>query len=133
MNHDKYHCPKCKLLFDSLNHLPRILSTCNHTLCSYCINEQLHKTHNKLYCPIDNILYDDISSINIFKENTNLIEELQESLNLPTNHNYEISNEDIFFDKSAIICLGDSHEHNNRYIINNYSGLPNTNNANSYI
>ncbi len=103
MNNDKYHCPKCKLLFDSLNHLPRILSTCNHTLCSYCINEQLHKTPNKLYCPIDNILYDDISSINIFKENTNLIEELQESLNLPTNHNYEISNEDIFFDKSAIM------------------------------
>ena len=103
MNNDKYHCPKCKLLFDSLNHLPRILNTCGHILCSYCINEQLHKTPKKIVCPIDNVSYDNISSINIFKENTNLIEELQESLNIPSNHNYEISNEDIFFDKSGIM------------------------------
>ena len=100
---DKYHCPKCKLLFDSLNHLPRILSTCEHNLCSYCINEQLHKTPTKISCPIDNVLYDNISSINIFKENTNLVEELQESLNIPSNHNYEISNEDICFDRSGIM------------------------------
>ena len=103
MNNDKYHCPKCKLLFDSLNHLPRILNTCGHTLCSYCIIEQLHKTPKKIVCPIDNVSYDNISSINIFKENSNLIEELQESLNIPSNHNYEISNEDIFFDKSGIM------------------------------
>ena len=103
MNNDKFHCPKCKLLFDSLNHLPRILNVCEHTLCSYCINEQLHNTPTKIYCPIDKTLYENISSINIFKENTNLIEELQESLNIPSNHNYEISNEDIFFDKSGIM------------------------------
>ena len=103
MNNDKFHCPKCKLLFDSLNHLPRILNLCEHTLCSYCINEQLHKTPTKIYCPIDKTLYENISSINIFKENTNLIEELQEALNIPSNHNYEISNEDIFFDKSGIM------------------------------
>ena len=103
MKNDKYHCPKCKLLFDSVNHLPRILTTCEHNLCTYCINEQLHNTPKKVYCPIDNILYDDISNINIFKENTNLIEELQENLNIPSNHNYEISNDDIFFDKSGIM------------------------------
>ena len=100
MNNDKFHCPKCKLLFDSLNHLPRILNLCEHTLCSYCINEQLHKTPKKIYCPIDKTLYENISSINIFKENTNLIEELQDTLNIPSNHNYEISNEDIFFRSS---------------------------------
>ena len=103
MNNDKYHCPKCKLLFDSLNHLPRILHTCGHTLCTYCINEQLHNTPKKICCPLDNTIYDNISSINVFKENSNLIEELQESLNIPSNHNYEISNEDIFFDKSGIM------------------------------
>ena len=103
MNNDKFHCPKCKLLFDSLNHLPRILNICEHTLCSYCINEQLHNTPKTIYCPIDKTLYDNISSINIFKENASLIEELQESLNIPANHNYEISNEDIFFDKSGIM------------------------------
>ena len=103
MKNDKYHCPKCKLLFDSVNHLPRILSTCGHTLCTYCINEQLHNTPTKVCCPIDNTIYNDISNINIFKENSNLIEELQESLNIPSNHNYEISNEDIFFDKSGIM------------------------------
>ena len=103
MNNDKFHCPKCKLLFDSVNHLPRILNKCDHTLCSYCINEQLHNTPTKICCPIDKTIYDNVSSINIFKENTNLIEELQELLNFPLNHNYEISNEDIFFDKSGIM------------------------------
>ena len=103
MNNDKYHCPKCKLLFDSINYLPRILEACSHTLCTYCINEQLHNTPQKILCPIDNTIYENISSINIFKENTNLIEELQESLNIPSNHNYEISNDDIFFDKSGIM------------------------------
>ena len=57
MFQEKYHCPKCKLLFDSVNHLPRILNNCNHNLCSYCINEQLHNSPQKLYCPIYNILY----------------------------------------------------------------------------
>ena len=103
MNNDKFHCPKCKLLFDSLNHLPRILSSCSHSLCSYCINEQLHKTENTVICPIDNKHYENIRNINFFKENQNLIEELQESLNIPTNHNYEISNDDLLFDKSGII------------------------------
>ena len=103
MNSNKFHCPKCKLLFDSVNHLPRILNICNHTICSYCINEQLHKTPKQIFCPIDMVIYNNISSINLFKENTNLIEELQESLNIPLNHNYEISNEDILFDKSGIM------------------------------
>ena len=105
MNNDKYHCPKCKLLFDSNNHMPRILPTCAHSLCTYCITEQLHQNHNLISCPVDKIVYNDITSINFFKENTNLIEELQELLNLPINHNYEISNEDIFFnnDKSLIM------------------------------
>ena len=105
MNCDKYHCPKCKLLFDSNNHVPRILPTCSHSLCSYCITEQLHQTHNSISCPIDKIAYNDIASINFFKENTNLIEELQESLNIPTNHNYEISNEDIFFDNDKSLIM----------------------------
>ena len=103
MNNDKFHCPKCKLLFDSVNHLPRILNICNHNICSYCIKAQLHNTPKQICCPIDKTIYNNISSISIFKENTNLIEELQESLNIPSNHNYEISNEDIFFDKSGIM------------------------------
>ena len=103
MNNDKFHCPKCKLLFDSVNHLPRILPSCSHSLCSYCINEQLQKPEKIIICPIDSINSKEITSIKMLKENLNLLEELQESLNLPTNHNYEISNEEIFFDKSAIM------------------------------
>ena len=104
MKNDKYHCPKCKLLFDSMNHLPRILPTCSHSICSYCINEQLQQSEKNVICPIDNILYEKISGINFFKENQNLILELQEFLNIPKNHNYEISHdEEIFFDKSGIM------------------------------
>ena len=107
MKNEKYHCPKCKLLFDSLNHLPRILPSCLHSICSYCVNEQLHKDEKNIICPIDNTVYEKIENINFFKENQNLIEEIQEKLNMPTNHNYEISNEEIFFDKSGIIMNSD--------------------------
>ena len=106
MNNDKYHCPKCKLLFDYKNHIPRILN-CGHTLCSYCIIEQLHSTKNSISCPIDKTVYNNIVSIDSFKENTNLIEEIQEYLNIPINHNYEISNEDIFFDNEKSIMNSD--------------------------
>ena len=105
MNNDKYHCPKCKLLFDSNNHLPRILPTCSHSLCSYCITEQLHQTPQTVTCPLDKDVYKEIVSINYFKENTNLIEELQESYNIPSNHNYEISNEEIDFDNDKSIIM----------------------------
>ena len=105
MNNDKYHCPKCKLLFDSNNHLPRILPTCTHSLCSYCITEQLHQTPQTVTCPLDNNAYTEIVSINYFKENTNLIEELQESYNIPSNHNYEISTEEIDFDNDKSIIM----------------------------
>ena len=107
MKNEKYHCPKCKLLFDSLNHIPRILPSCSHSLCTYCINEQLHKNEKKILCPIDNTPYENIENINFFKENQNLIEEIQEKLNILSNHNYEISNEEIFFDKSGIIMNSD--------------------------
>ena len=107
MKSEKYHCPKCKLLFDSLNHIPRILPSCSHSLCTYCINEQLHKNEKKILCPIDNTPYENIENINFFKENQNLIEEIQDKLNIPSNHNYEISNEEIFFDKSGIIMNSD--------------------------
>ena len=105
MNNDKYHCPKCKLLFDSNNHLPRILPTCSHSLCSYCITEQLHQTPQTVTCPLDKDVYKEIVSINYFKENTNLIEELQESYNIPSNHNYEISTEEIDFDNDKSIIM----------------------------
>ena len=107
MNHDKYHCPKCKLLFDCNNHTPRILPSCSHSVCSYCLTEQLHKTPKSISCPIDMILYNEVDSINIFKENTNLIEELQDKLNIPYNHNYEISNDDIFFDNDKSLMNSD--------------------------
>ena len=103
-NNDKFHCPKCKLLFDSINHLPRILPNCSHSLCSYCISEQLQNSENTIICPIDHIQCQKISNINFFKENQNLILELQEFLDIPKNHNYEISQDDeLFFDKSGII------------------------------
>ena len=106
MNKDKYHCPKCKLLFDYKNHIPRNLN-CGHTLCSYCIIEQLHSSKNSISCPIDKTVYNNIVSIDSFKENTNLIEEIQEYLDIPINHNYEISNEDIFFDNDKSIMNSD--------------------------
>ena len=117
MKNEKFHCPKCKLLYDSLNHLPRIIPTCNHTMCNFCINE-IKKKFNKFICPIDNTIYEDTPSNATFKENTNLIEELQTFLKIPTNYNYEISNENIFFDKSGLISSDKLNDSINSFNLN---------------
>ena len=102
MKKDKYHCPNCLLMFDTKNHLPHLLPDCSHSLCSYCLNLQIHEHPNLVICPIDKKEYTDINNL---KENSLLLEDLQDNLNISFNHpnnaNYDISqNEENFFSES---------------------------------
>ena len=102
MKKDKYHCPNCLLMFDTKNHLPHLLPGCSHSLCSYCLNLQLHEHPNLVICPVDKKEYKDINN---FNENSLLLEDLQDNFNISFNHpsniNYDISqNEENFFSES---------------------------------
>ena len=67
----KKHCPNCNSLFDSNEHLPRVLQKCPHFLCSSCISELLKESKNKLICPIDSFTYDNIKNIDYFPPKKN--------------------------------------------------------------
>ena len=102
MKKDKYHCPNCLLMFDAKNHLPHLLPDCSHSLCSYCLNLQIHEHPNLVICPIDKKEYNNIKN---FKENSLLLEDMEDNLNISFNHisniNYDISqNEENFFNQS---------------------------------
>ena len=51
----------------------------------------MNKIPKSISCPIVMIPNNEVDSINFFKENINLIKELQEKLNISYEHNYEIS------------------------------------------
>ena len=67
-------CPICKNDFNSSIHIPRILINCGHTICSSCLNTKLAENKSKQFtCPEDNILYENIESIEKFPINKSLI------------------------------------------------------------
>ena len=72
------NCPNCNILFDLAEHLPRILSQCNHTLCTSCITKIFFDNSlKKIICPIDKVEYDNISKINSFEINKTYIENIK--------------------------------------------------------
>ena len=74
-NIKKLFCFICNKLYDPSIHIPLILPICNHNICSKCIQEALIK-NNSLICPIDNIIYKEIKTIEQLKINKQLIEDI---------------------------------------------------------
>lgn len=66
-------CPICNEEYDSIIHVPKLLPTCNHTLCSQCINHKLSQNNNRLTCPIDLNLYENLYTSDSFQTNTTLL------------------------------------------------------------
>jgi len=68
------NCPICLVNFnDNLNE-PRILIKCGHSLCLNCLKEKINLTEKILICPLDNIKYENIISLENFPKNLALIE-----------------------------------------------------------
>ena len=67
-------CPICKNDYDSSVHTPRILINCGHTICSSCLNTKITENKSKQFtCPEDNVVYENIESIEKFPINKSLI------------------------------------------------------------
>jgi len=67
-------CPICKNDYNSSKNIPRILINCGHTICSSCLNTKITENKSKQFtCPEDNILYENIESIEKFPINKSLI------------------------------------------------------------
>lgn len=56
MQSDLYRCSVCFILYDRSTHIPKLIPTCGHTLCSECLSAMISK--KKLTsCPFDNISF----------------------------------------------------------------------------
>ena len=86
-------CPNCNKFFDTLEHLPKILPQCNHTLCYNCIkNIFLENCSKKIICPIDKTEYNDITNINSFPDDKKCLKNLNNYLNLVNSEISKIDN-----------------------------------------
>ena len=95
-------CPICKNDYNSSNNIPRILINCGHTICSSCLNTKITENKSKQFtCPEDNILYENIESIEKFPINKSLIKLIEskpkvnktkKNTNNPTNNNNKTNN-----------------------------------------
>lgn len=54
MEKEDLNCPVCNAEFDSLTNLPRMIPGCNHTICSFCLEQLLEgiSDSNKIFCPV---------------------------------------------------------------------------------
>lgn len=79
MQSDLFSCCICKSQFDKLHHLPKLIPTCSHTLCSSCLNDTLKKKQNT--CPLDGIPFPHVSEeTQIFGTNLLVLQLLDERL-----------------------------------------------------
>ena len=95
-------CPICKNDYNSSKNIPRILINCGHTICSSCLNTKITENKSKQFtCPEDNILYENIESIEKFPINKSLIKLIEskpkvnktkKNTNNPTNNNNKTNN-----------------------------------------
>ena len=68
------YCPICSINFNENKNEPRILIKCGHSICINCLKEKINNDEKILICPLDNIKYENINSVEIFPKNLALIE-----------------------------------------------------------
>ena len=68
------NCPICLINFNDHKNEPRILIKCGHSICLSCLKEKINFDEKILICPIDNLKYENINSVEIFPKNLALIE-----------------------------------------------------------
>lgn len=57
MNFEELQCPRCLHEFDSQEHVPHMIPSCGHTICSLCVQSFLDspETLNEFICPEDKV------------------------------------------------------------------------------
>ena len=96
MEIEKLKCPICKNAYDSSLHIPKILINCGHTICSFCISLKIHENEeHKIICPNDLIIYNNITSVNLFPTNRSLLDLIEIEKKNNNKNNLEIEIEEI--------------------------------------
>jgi len=84
MHSDIFDCPICLLKYNQKDNLPKILSSCGHTLCSSCLNQMLSK--NSLNCPLDRKIFDHpVKSADELPTNLFVLQLLDEAFRISSN------------------------------------------------
>lgn len=59
---DDMHCQNCFAKYDTELHLPRVINQCGHTICSFCLSNEItkaRKLNNFIFlCPEDKVQID---------------------------------------------------------------------------
>ena len=96
MEIEKLKCPICKNAYDSSLHIPKILINCGHTICSFCISLKIHENEeHKIICPNDLIIYNNITSVDLFPTNRSLLDLIEIEKKNNNKNNLEIEIEEI--------------------------------------
>ena len=96
MEIEKLKCPICKNAYDSSLHIPKILINCGHTICSFCISLKIHENEeHKIICPNDLIIYNNITSVDLFTKNRSLLDLIEIEKKNNNKNNLEIEIEEI--------------------------------------
>jgi hypothetical protein len=85
MELEELKCPNCKEFFDVSNgKIPRLLTSCGHSLCEVCILNKLtikdENGYSVVNCSEDDEIYNQIKTVDQFPKNMTLIKLLNKSL-----------------------------------------------------
>ena len=106
-----FYCTKCNISYDSSTHTPLKLPNCNHSICSKCISEQIIKNNNSIICPIDKIISKNINSVEEFKINKKLIEDIN-------NYKFKTKNSKILITDLEDLSIGNEITSKNEFLKN---------------
>lgn len=82
MQSELFDCPICFLKYNRNKQIPKIISTCGHTLCSICLSSIL-ATQNPATCPLDRIPFDhNLKAVEEFPTNLLILQLLDEKPDL---------------------------------------------------
>lgn len=70
---EDYRCQFCHEFYDNDIHCPRILPKCGHTICTSCIMNKVKSKEEAIVCPDDNIITDNIQSLECLPINKTLL------------------------------------------------------------
>lgn len=118
MEIEDFTCSICKSFYNEKINVPRLLMKCGHTFCEDCIKKKYIDDDNKLICPDDNTLYDNINNVEELPKNLSLLNIIKKA---------KARNEYMSLNQSKQSGCNSNHE----VIINNSSNNLNNNSSNS--
>jgi len=105
METEVFSCPICLKAYDIKENIPRMVPSCGHTLCTFCLSSILSKSQNNFYCPFDKSSCQ-IADARNFPKNFALIQIMEQRSFLKSSHS-AMGTCIIHGDDLRLICLED--------------------------